>query len=125
MSSSSDCGPSQYINRSTTQAGAVGALAGFVGMVGIGGFFAPTSDEGYNRAMKDLTAMRTNLDNAIKEQESQLLVTQKEYAKRQVELMQLATTHYDTILSQQINTYSVLLAVTFIVMIMILIFLLV
>jgi len=115
----------EYGGKSVSGAGIEGALSGLAGMVGLGGFWKPVNTQALTNienAYKNVQSMWTQEYNKAK---GNLTKDEDEFAQRQMSLIEEIQKLNDEVLSEEITKNSLYIAILFIALVIVIIYLIV
>lgn len=115
----------KYGGQSMTQAATQGAFQGITGMLGLGGFWHPVSDSAITNIENTFTNVKKQWDDAEEKYKYKLSKWQEEFRDEQLELLGEYQKFGEEMLSERIGKNSLYIAILFVALIIVIIYLIV
>ena len=114
---------SQYGGQSVSAAGLKGAAQGLSGLVGLGGAWKPVSENALNNITSDFDTLKAKLQKWEQVYEGKLTQAQENFQQTQLQFMQDIQDFQDEMLDEKITKNSLVIAIIFSALIVIIIYL--
>jgi hypothetical protein len=124
---SDDCAKTyqEYGGQSVSSAGILGALQGISGLVGLSGFWNPVSNNAISNITSDFDNIKAKLSAWQSYYANQITADQQEFANEQLQLLQSIEDFHDELLDEKITKNSLMIAIIFGLLIIVIIYLIV
>lgn len=114
-----------FAGKSTSRAAGEGVAQGLTGMLGLGGFWHPVDDSVTSTVQNTFSQLKSKWQQIINDEKGQINAEQKQFAQDQLNMISSTMQYNDEVLSERIDKNSLYIAILFVALIIVIIYLVV